>query len=90
MFDVYWVTSSVGSVFLSTVNGRVFQKYIKVVKFTQTSGLLVVLLVLIIAFHDKPSVIYTFYVVLNCFKSISSLLVDIEGIIAQYRELLGD
>ena len=73
-----------------TVNGSIFQKYIKVVKFTKTSGLLVVLLVLIIAFHDIPSVIYSFYVVLNCFKSIYSLLVDIAGIIAHYRELFGN
>ena len=60
------------------------------VKFTLKSGLLVALLVLIIVFHDIPSVIYSFYVVLNCFKSINSLLVDIAGIITHYRELLGD
>ena len=52
--------------------------------------LLDVVLVLIIAFHDIPSVIYSFYVVLNCFKSINSLLVDITGIIAHCRELRGN
>ena len=45
---------------------------------------------LITAFHDKPLGIYCFYVVLNVFKLHNSLLVDIAGIIAHSRELLGD
>ena len=44
---------------------------------------------IITACHEIPSVIYPFYVVLNGFNCKIVLLVDIAGIIAHYRELLG-
>ena len=43
------------------------------------------LFVLITAFHDIPSTIYHFYVVLNVFHCIIVLLVDIAGIFQAAR-----
>ena len=40
--------------------------------------------------RHKKSSFEVFYVVLNCFLLINNLLVVIAGIIAHYRELLGD